>query len=309
MQRPGDERREHRHLALGEVDDAGRAVDQHEREGQRRPRRRPTRGRSRSAARAASSRRRAALSSPRYERADGFVARAALALSPSSATRPDLEHVGARRGLERERRVLLDDQHGRARRARSARRRSGRSRRRRAARARATARRAAPAAAASISARASASICCSPPLSVPAGWSRRSPSQREVARARAPSSSRRRRRSRRVYAPSRRFSATVSSASVPRPSGTCAIPSRAIASGERPAMLLPAKRDPAAAPDRARDRAQRRRLAGAVRAEDRDDLALVDRERDAVQRRAPARSGPRRPRARAAPQASCVVPR
>ena len=35
-QRPGDERGEHRHLALGEVDDAGRAEDQHQRERQRR---------------------------------------------------------------------------------------------------------------------------------------------------------------------------------------------------------------------------------------------------------------------------------
>ena len=40
----------------------------------------------------------------------------------------------------------------------------------------------------------------------------------------------------------------------------------------------------AVAPHRARDRAQRRRLAGAVRAEHGRDLALVDGERDAVQR-------------------------
>ena len=38
-------------------------------------------------------------------------------------------------------------------------------------------------------------------------------------------------RSRRVYAPSRRFSVTVSSTKVPRPSGTCAMPARAAASG------------------------------------------------------------------------------
>ena len=43
------------------------------------------------------------------------------------------------------------------------------------------------------------------------------------------------------------------------------------------------------------DRAQRRRLARAVRAEERDDLALLDRERDAVQRADLRRSAPRRP--------------
>ena len=36
-ERPGDEGREHRHLALREVDHAGRAVDQDERDGERRP--------------------------------------------------------------------------------------------------------------------------------------------------------------------------------------------------------------------------------------------------------------------------------
>jgi len=36
-QRPGDEGREHRHLALREVDDAGGAVDQDERDRERRP--------------------------------------------------------------------------------------------------------------------------------------------------------------------------------------------------------------------------------------------------------------------------------
>src|SRR5438105_3841763 len=41
---------------------------------------------------------------------------------------------------------------------------------------------------------------------------------------------------------------------------------------------------PSAPPHRARDRTERRRLAGAVRAEDGDELALADRERDAVQR-------------------------
>src|SRR5881397_357661 len=72
----------------------------------------------------------------------------------------------------------------------------------------------------------------------------------------------------------RTLSQTVSSARMPRPSGTWATPRRAIHSGER----------------RARERPSRwmwplrRRLAGAVRAEDGDDLALVDDERDAVER-------------------------
>jgi hypothetical protein len=48
---------------------------------------------------------------------------------------------------------------------------------------------------------------------------------------------------------------------------------------ERPAVEL----DRAAAAHGARDRAQRRRLAGAVRSEQRDDLAVVDRQGDAVQ--------------------------
>ena len=46
---------------------------------------------------------------------------------------------------------------------------------------------------------------------------------------------------------------------------------------------FPRKDDLAARLDRGRDRAQCRRLAGAVRAEDRDDLALVDREVDSLQ--------------------------
>ena len=49
-------------------------------------------------------------------------------------------------------------------------------------------------------------------------------------------------------------------------------------------QLLSVEDDRAVARDHARDRAERRRLAGAVRAEQRDDLALVERQRDAVQR-------------------------
>src|SRR5665647_1329859 len=49
-------------------------------------------------------------------------------------------------------------------------------------------------------------------------------------------------RSRRVYAPTRRLSRTVRSPSVPRPSGTWAIPIRAILSGLMPRMSVPSKR-------------------------------------------------------------------
>jgi hypothetical protein len=46
----------------------------------------------------------------------------------------------------------------------------------------------------------------------------------------------------------------------------------------------PVERDVAAPPDGAGDRAQRRRLARAVRAQDGDELAFADFELDAVQR-------------------------
>ena len=49
--------------------------------------------------------------------------------------------------------------------------------------------------------------------------------------------------------------------------------------------------------DEARDRAQRRRLAGAVRAEQRDDLARADRQVDVADHRRPGRSRPSGPRA------------
>src|ERR1700677_2317428 len=46
-------------------------------------------------------------------------------------------------------------------------------------------------------------------------------------------------RSRRVYAPSRMFSSTVSSMKVPRPSGTCATPRRTMSSVAMPSMGSP----------------------------------------------------------------------
>src|SRR5207245_1669054 len=75
-------------------------------------------------------------------------------------------------------------------------------------------------------ARARASICCSPPDSVPACWLRRESSHGKYSSTVVRSG-----RPRRMYAPMRRFSQTVSSAKMPRPSGTCATPARATASG------------------------------------------------------------------------------
>src|SRR5690349_12160956 len=83
-----------------------------------------------------------------------------------------------------------------------------------------------------MSARASASCCCSPPLSVPAACRRRSAriGKRRSTRSRSALTPA---RSRRTCAPRRRFSSTDSCANVPRPSGTWAMPARATASGCR----------------------------------------------------------------------------
>jgi hypothetical protein len=83
-------------------------------------------------------------------------------------------------------------------------------------------------------ARPSASICCSPPESVPACCPLRSSSRGKYLKTRCASSLM---PPRRVYAPSRRFSQTESSLNVPRPSGTCAIPARAAAPGRRGSFL------------------------------------------------------------------------
>lgn len=78
-----------------------------------------------------------------------------------------------------------------------------------------------------ISPRAIVSICCSPPESVPACC--RSRSRRRGKRSsEASSSSCVRALLRLRYAPIRRFSNTVFSAKMPRPSGTCAMPRAAI---------------------------------------------------------------------------------
>ena len=104
-QRPGDVGREHRHLALREVDDAGRAVDQHERERER-TRRSPPEARpattcwkkSAISTRGSSGgrpRRRAARRSPRTRRPCRPRARTRCAAASSAIAR-----------------VLLDDEHG-----------------------------------------------------------------------------------------------------------------------------------------------------------------------------------------------------
>ena len=85
----------------------------------------------------------------------------------------------------------------------------------------------------------------------------------------------------RAASPSRRFSSTVSSAKSRRPSGTSAIPLRAIDSGERPRSDSLAEADLAPADrDEPHDRVQRRRLPRAVRADEPDDLARRDAERE-----------------------------
>ena len=86
---------------------------------------------------------------------------------------------------------------------------------------------------------------------------------------------------RRPARPSRRFSSTVSSAKMRRPSGTSATPLRATSSGARPrATLRRAGSPPPRAADDSHDRVQGRRLAGAVRPDQPDDLAAPHLERE-----------------------------
>ena len=85
-----------------------------------------------------------------------------------------------------------------------------------------------------------------------------------------------------MYAPMRRFSQTVSSAKMPRPSCTWATPARATVSGEARWAACPRRRRRRPAHGSG-DRAQRRRLARAVRAEQRHDLSLVDGQRHPVE--------------------------
>ena len=69
-----------------------------------------------------------------------------------------------------------------------------------------------------------------------------------------------------------------------RPSGQCEIPSATMRSVEARVMSAPSKRDRAVGrPQEPGDRAQGRRLARAVRADQRDQLALRDRQRHALE--------------------------
>ena len=87
-------------------------------------------------------------------------------------------------------------------------------------------------------------------------------------------------------APICRFSSTVMRGKMRRPSGDCAMRSRAISWVGSWVMSLPVEGDRAVARARvAADRHHQRRLAGAVGADQRDDLAVVHVEVDAAQRR------------------------
>ena len=91
---------------------------------------------------------------------------------------------------------------------------------------------------------------------------------------------------RRATMPSRRFSSTVRSAKICRPSGTNAMPIRATSSDERLANDWPRKRtSPCVHPTMRMIAASNRRLACAVRTDHADDLARMDREAHVEQRR------------------------
>ena len=84
-----------------------------------------------------------------------------------------------------------------------------------------------------------ASCCCWPPLSTPAGRLLNSRSTGKSSYASAKRSEPFRLRPAR---PSRRFSSTVKSPKILRPSGTRATPARAIDSGDRPVIERPSRR-------------------------------------------------------------------
>ena len=120
--------------------------------------------------------------------------------------------------------------------------------------------------------RAIASICCSPPDSVPAVCA--------AALARAAGSGVGRlldlaSATRPRWVIIQRFSRTVRFGKMPRPSGMRHSPRRARSSGRAPLTRRPATRtSPAGRGWQPGDDPQRRRLAGAVRSEQRDDAAL-----------------------------------
>ena len=130
------------------------------------------------------------------------------------------------------------------------------------------------------STRASASICCSPPDSVPAGWSMRASSAGNAARASSMRVVRAGRSLRNENAARRRFSRTrerrerhlaADEQPARRALSTCSASSYVLVAPKR--RIAPRCRMVEAG-----DRAQQRALARAVRAEQRGDLALRDLE-------------------------------
>ena len=127
-----------------------------------------------------------------------------------------------------------------------------------------------------------ASICCSPPDSVPARWRCRSASRGKIANTRLA-----------VVLAARAAAAIgaeievlphVMLGKMRRPSGTWIRPRATMAAGRSRSIGRAGEADRAAPrPQHAGDRPVERGLAGAVRAQHRDDLAGADREIDAAQ--------------------------
>ena len=135
-----------------------------------------------------------------------------------------------------------------------------------------------------ISARAIASICCSPPESVPPRWSRRSLRRGNSSKTRC-ADPRRSVANLVMAAPICRFSITVMRGKMRRPSGDWAMRVRMMSCVGSRVMSSPAIDDlPVARLRIAADGHHQGRLAGAVGADQRDDLALVDVDVDAAQR-------------------------
>ena len=133
-----------------------------------------------------------------------------------------------------------------------------------------------------------ASICCSPPDSVPAIWRRRSASTGNSVKMRSRLRAQSARPRTRVGAHFEVFEDRQRGENLPplrhmRDAEMGAL-GGGTASRSRPSNRIL----PPAGVDRAGDRLEQRRLAGAVRADDRDELSLADGQRHAAQRRQPA---------------------
>ena len=125
--------------------------------------------------------------------------------------------------------------------------------------------------------RAIATICCSPPESVPAACVRRSASRGNSVNT-SSSVSFQSCRASGDCAPISRFSYTDRLGNTCRPSGTCAMPRAGRSCGSDVARGRGRRRScgPRLERHHAGDRAEQRRLAGAVRPDDRDELAGAD---------------------------------